>query len=350
MGDDVETKTCRTQNKFGCMWPYDMNFRHSDYFVQSAYCKQQQIWMKIIEDDTPGQFFDGLFSISFFLQNINLAFDFVGDEMPPNRVKVIHPTGTCALFEFVVTTDDNPYTGSLKGTKYGILRISEVGTVSPDMVPSTSMGLKFLRDGVDAGNMFSLHAFEGHATTFNFLKPVYHTHVTLPENECNLETSHAKLSQVSKHVGNMSVKGLSDFDQYGVWEPEPAWPFRCELRPNDPCDIPDHWERSYLEQLTDDCIPIGYNLFDMWCMEAPEELGGVLRKIGEIRTTSEMVTSLYGDTRLFFRHVRFEEDLEAKPEWRPFVQTFVRSTFVNNLPLSAEAPAHCPFEYLYGLM
>ena len=149
--------------------------------VQSAYCKQMQVWMKVIEDDTPGQFFDGLFSISFFLQNINLAFDFIGDEMPPNRVKVIHPTGTTCLFEFE-SFDNHPYTGSLRGTKYGILRISEVGTVSEHMVPSTSAGFKFFRDGVDAGNAFSLHDFGGHPDTFNFLKPTYNTHVPLPDN------------------------------------------------------------------------------------------------------------------------------------------------------------------------
>jgi len=38
---DLDDHACQTRNKFGCMWPYDMNFRHSDYFVQSAYCKQQ---------------------------------------------------------------------------------------------------------------------------------------------------------------------------------------------------------------------------------------------------------------------------------------------------------------------
>lgn len=88
----------------------------------------------------------------------------------------------------------------------------------------------------------------------------------------------------------------------------------------------------------------------MWCMENPEALGGKLEHIGKIITTSEMVTSLYGDTRLFFRHVRFEEDLEARPEWKAHVEIFVRATFVNNLPFDKDAPAHCPFEYLYGLM
>lgn len=202
--------------------------------------------MKIIEDETPGQFFEGLFSVSLFLQDINLSFDFIGDEFPANRVKVLHPTGVCGLFRFE-STGNHPFTGSLRGTDFGIFRISEVGSVGPDLVPSTSAGFKFLRDGVDAGNAFSLHAFEGHPDTFNFLKPIYNTHVSLPENECNLMTSHAKLSQVSKHVGNMSVKGLSDFDQHGNPELNPIWPFRCEFRPQDPCGFSDEWDRSYLE-------------------------------------------------------------------------------------------------------
>lgn len=204
--------------------------------------------MKVKEDDTPGQFFDGLFSVSFFLQNINLSFDFLGDEMPPNRVKVLHPTGVVGLFRFDNFENHN-FTGSLKGTEYGVYRISEVGTVSPDLVPSTSAGFKWLRNGVDAGNNFTLHSFGGHPDTYNFLKPGlhYNTHVDLPDNECNLMTSHAKLSQVSKHMGNMSVKGLSDYDQYGNKEENPVWPFKCEFRPNDPCHAPDEWEKSYLE-------------------------------------------------------------------------------------------------------
>ena len=167
--------------------------------------------------------------------------------MPPNRVKVIHPTGVVGLFRFNVTDPYHPYTGSLEGTDYGVYRISEVGTVGEHLVPSTSAGFKWLRDGVDAGNNFSLHAFPGHPDTFNFLKPVYNTHVDLPDNMCNLMTSHAKLSQVSKHVGNMSMKGLSDYDQFGNKVDEPGWPFKCEFRPNDPCDFPDEWERSYLD-------------------------------------------------------------------------------------------------------
>ena len=63
-----------------------------------------------------------------------------------------------------------------------------------------------------------------------------------------------------------------------------------------------------------------------------------------------MVTSIYGDTKLFFRHVRFEEDLEARPDWFPHVEFFDRNTFVENLPLPAESPAECPFAFMFGLI
>ena len=83
----------------------------------------------------------------------------------------------------------------------------------------------------------------------------------------------------------MSVKGLSDYDQYGNKEHDPVWPFRCELRPNDPCGFPDEWHGSYLDTLTTGCIPMDYPLWDVHCMEKPEALGGELIKIGEIITT-----------------------------------------------------------------
>lgn len=123
-----------------------------------------------------------------------------------------------------------------------------------------------------------------------------------------------------------------------------------EFRPNDPCGFPDEWHGSYLDNLTSGCVPVGYELWDVWAMEEPEAYGGHLYQIGVIVTTSELVTSMYGDTKLFFRHVRFEEDLDERPHWKPHVEEFTRNTFVNNLPLSVSAPEDCPFSYLYGMI
>ena len=80
-----------------------------------------------MHNDTTGQLFEGLAALPFFLQDANLTFDFTGDEMPPNRNKIIHPTGVHALFKFV-SSGDHDFNGSFKGTDHGLLRISEVGS------------------------------------------------------------------------------------------------------------------------------------------------------------------------------------------------------------------------------
>ena len=85
-------------------------------------------------------------------------------------------------------------------------------------------------------------------------------------------------------------------------------------------------------------------------LNEPEDLGGKEIQIGHIETTSKMTTSLYGDTRLYFRHQRFEEDIAERPHWKDHVEEFVLPTFHENLPLPNEAPADCPFAYLFGLI
>lgn len=94
----------------------------------------------------------------------------------------------------------------------------------------------------------------------------------------------------------------------------------------------------------------GYTLFDVFAQDKPEELGGEEIQIGEIILTSKLVTSTWGDTKLFFRHVRFEEDLAVHPEWRVGVEKFELPTFAENLPLPQHAPEACPFSFLFGLM
>ena len=95
--------------------------------------------------------------------------------------------------------------------------------------------------------MKAMHSFDGHPDTYNYLKPDYKTHVDLPTNRCNLETSHAKLAEATKYVGKMSVKGLADYDQNGEPELKPKWPFKMRLLPVDPCGFPDEWDRPFYE-------------------------------------------------------------------------------------------------------
>ena len=192
----------------------------------------------------------------------------------------------------------------MKGTDYGILRISEVANPIEGKKPGTSAGFKFYRDGVAAGDAVSVHSFSGHAVTYNFLRKDidYNTHVLLTDNDCLNKTIHAKVAETSDHIGNMSVKNLADYDQHGKREYEPNWPFNMRFVPTDPCKSPDKWHGSYLDEQTSGCIPTGTTLFEVMALDEPIALGGSELHIGDIITTSEVVTSLWGDVTLFFRH------------------------------------------------
>lgn len=78
--------------------------------------------------------------------------------MPAGREKYIHAVGLHATFKFV-SNGQHKYTGSLKGTDYGIIRISDTGPEAPsaNAVPSTSAALKFFRNGRDSGNLVMMN-------------------------------------------------------------------------------------------------------------------------------------------------------------------------------------------------
>ena len=296
--------------------------------------------------------------IPFFLEDMNESFDHEGDLMPPNRVKIVHPTGTHATFKFV-SKNNHDFTGSLKGTDYGIFRISEVTNPRKGDKPGTSAAFKFYRDGVAAGDMVTVHDFTGHEETYNFLRKDidYNTQVDITDNDCLNKTIHAKFAQSTDHIGHMSVKMLSDYDQYGNSERNPKWPFKMRFVPTDPCNEPDEWRgtETYLDIQSSGCIPKGTLLWEVFAHDAPEEIGGEEKHIGDIVTTSETVTSLWGDTMLFFRHGRMEEDIAVHPEWKPYIESFPEvvgenTRFHEILPLPMETTGKCPFAFMFGLI
>lgn len=44
--------------------------------------------------------------------------------------------------------------------------------------------------------------------------------------------------------------------------------------------------------------------------------------IGDIILDSELTTSYFGDTQLFYKHQNFKDDLGFKPEWGPYTPVF----------------------------
>ena len=45
----------------------------------------------------------------------------------------------------------------------------------------------------------------------------------------------------------------------------------------------------------------------------PEDIEGIV--LGDVITSEKCTSSLYGDTKLFFKHQWIEDDIALKPEW-----------------------------------
>ena len=68
--------------------------------------------------------------------------------------------------------------------------------------------------------------------------------------------------------------------------------------------------------------------------------------------TSQLTTSFWGDEHLKFRHQRIEEDLELRPEWKPYayVWSYTEEQGEQVIMNTGEAwpgTSACPFSYLW---
>jgi len=117
-------------------------------------------------------------------------------------------------------------------------------------------------------------------------------------------------------------------------------PFSLRFHPTGEFEFPDEYspDNYYLDQLQ--TIPEGEVLYQVYGLDAPFELGGKEHFIGNLKTTSAIVSSNWGDDHLFFRHQWCEDDIKVKPEWGPYYPKFVLAESFANV--------RCPFSYLWN--
>jgi len=90
----------------------------------------------------------------------------------------------------VPTDNDEGYTGVFKGADHMIVRLSESDLLFDSSTGhNPSVALKFLRDGVESGNMFGMVNFEGLPTpTWDFFANDFRSHLPQHQSECGNET------------------------------------------------------------------------------------------------------------------------------------------------------------------
>jgi len=288
-----------------------------EYLALSAADKKAKIMDNVLANTESAEWFGTLEAAGLMTERMCPTFSETGDELPweglishGHRKKLIHSVGVVGAIEWK-SVGNHPYTGVFKGSEHAIIRMSLAKQPNPE-VKETAPGiaLKFLRDGMDSGNMVAMFSVDGQES-WNFFRNNF-TNDIPPLESAALVPLGVKFSTATKTIGNVGLSNMAMYGQSGVKDDNLVFPFSLNFVP-----AVNGFSDDYVENVNDQLmtIPNGSTLYKVYAMNAPAEMGGTETYIADLVMTTELTTSHWGDRRLFFRHQNMADDVSFKPEW-----------------------------------
>lgn len=287
----------------------------TDYLLLSAAEKSERLWTNCQVDTSPAAWFSPFsLLVGLMTESMCPTFTSPGDELPPQgsvtRDKMIHTVGAVGRVEWV-DRGSHSYTGIFQGASYGLARLSLAKEPSVDeLTTAPGMGLKFLRNGTDSANLVAMYSVNGQES-WNFFANDFSNHI--PRIGLAAFALAAKFATATRNIRQV---GISDWGRYGddgVEVDTPRFPYRLRFHPTGEISFSDDYVRPTTEDLK--TISAGTTLYQVFALDNPAEQGGTEKHIADLVLTSDMMTSLWGDQHLFFRHQDMVEDLRLHPGW-----------------------------------
>jgi len=175
------------------------------------------------------------------------------------------------------------------------------------------MGLKFLRDGMDSSNLVAMFGLDGQ-DSWNFFENDFSNHIG-EGSAANLPIK-LKFSRYAMHVQQVGLSDWSTHKQDGTKVENPVFPYSLRFHPTGKITFPTTYTKPLSEHFA--TIENGTTLYEIFALDKPREMNVIEEHIGNLVTTSRLVSSWWGDRRLFFRHQDMAEDLSINPEWKEF--------------------------------
>ena len=199
----------------GCEDPNAVNT--DDYLKLSASDKMRILMDKILVTKKPADWFSALSVGKIFAESMCPTFRAQGDQMPWERSllfshgyrnKYIHSVGNVAQIEWK-SVGSHPYTGVFKGSKNALIRASLAK--EPDIEEKKTapgIGLKFLRDGIDSGNMVAMFSVDGQ-DSWNFFKNNFTNHIPGLEGFSALSALSVKFATATKNIQQVGLSNMA---------------------------------------------------------------------------------------------------------------------------------------------
>ena len=351
----------------------DATFTEEAYQALEAREKSELVWSLV--ERTRGQQGPATLGMAMVTSGFMVSHDFTmehfGDELKTDRRKFIHQTGLIAQARFDTTGyEDHAFTGLFQGAEHCLVRCSlarrtAAGT-SEKVTATPGIGIKFFRSGCHSGNVLAMYGVDGQHS-WNFFRYPLRTAVE-DATEFKTKLLGKAFAKSGTFPGRIGLSDMAARDELGM-EPEDQvdFPFQLEFHPTpELCarfsdefgadelayvsemgamaghehiksqletlssgDVvfevrawPDPWvaDRAKLEGLSTEIDAMRKRDGGDTAKPATEGeaiLSGATAPvtIGKLILTSDFVESSYADGKLFFKHQRYEEDLNLRPEW-----------------------------------
>lgn len=278
----------------------------ADYEKRSAREKSDLLWVNINSDlypesKMPTRAPTPIARLKLFSVDFNKGSFEPGDELPPERPKLVHTYGTCARVSLHIT-EKHPFTGMLEKGGEAIVRFSDAkggGNFLP------SLAFKFFIDGRASTNVLVLPSEYREKGDIRCFSSTY-CNATPPAKELDTKLVQNRFQATAKALEATRLYAvylpLHDFASIradGTKPESPVVPDRIEFVPTD--DVKKACPELPEFRKAMAAIPSGTVLFKVF---AAPKIDAPLQPIGEVRQESPWVASAYGDTRLFFQHDR----------------------------------------------
>jgi len=254
------------------------------------------------------------------------SLEWVGDTFENQllqRKKYIHSVGNVGKVRFIPVAN-NGYTGMLgQGSDMGFIRCS--AAKQPDVSKTTAdqakgnfipgFSLKLLRDGMASANLVAMIGLSG-GPSWNYFATEFTNHI-LPEDGFIASAGAAKFAGASPDVFTVGISDFAMYTQDGKKVASPVFPFELIFKPTSAIHImfPDSYQGTYFtDQLAS--VPADAALYDVYALASPN---ASQVKIGQLKLTTQMTTSYFGDRYMFFKHQDMRDDIASHPDWDAYV-------------------------------
>ncbi|MBD2518077.1 hypothetical protein H6G93_24480 [Nostoc sp. FACHB-973] len=285
----------------------DLGSLPDDYQSWKAAQKQDFLWnsriLKSKYDQLPP--LRKIDIVSLFFTALKTKMDRQLDEAPSNWKKAIHAHGSVAKIKFI-PTNNTSFSGLFKGADYGLLRLSVTGDPS-DRGFAPGLAIKLFVDENPSGNFSALVSLVGQDKNYNFFANELSNIVPVAKSIGPIITN-LIFSRVTKYPTKLYLEDLGEIDQHGQKESKAYYPAQVFLVPNPNIKFLESPPHDFRNDLA--TIPAGTSLYTVYGVSQEEATDQndnrhKAKVIGHIESTSEFVSSFYGDSQLFFRHQRF---------------------------------------------